>query len=221
MAYRTLRPSQIYFLQNSISYRFNDGRYLLETFRELLDGRLTTDRILKMSVFYWEKRKQWFVFKGHRRLYLYKKLEELGIVECIDVWELYTVDASTIQREYTSENNGISVDVLGDGPGFEEAMSQIIHDWEEEKRVDEMQYTMEEAGSSINDSTDDVCTTVSVTDNEFPSQATVTCTIESEDFDNQSLSEKEENNKFQSQEKDEDVKNRGCCSRDGLQCTIV
>ena len=84
---RQLRPSKIRYSRNSISSKFGDGTLtLVDTFEELLTGEITVDDIEHIEVVKWNG--NWRTYTGDRRLFLFKKLEELGIVSHISVVEV-------------------------------------------------------------------------------------------------------------------------------------
>lgn len=105
-----LRPSDIRFAQNSISGEFQDGTRLDETFVELLRETLTPDRLPPIDVVY--KADQWWTVTGNRRLYLYRKLEALHLVNRIKVNQR-SMDEYWVRKQLrnlmTTENSGKSV----------------------------------------------------------------------------------------------------------------
>lgn len=78
-----LSPSSIFYSQDSISGRFCRGGPISITFEQLLYNEIGVDDIEPITVIWrWNK---WWTLTGNRRLYIYKKLEELGIATDIPV----------------------------------------------------------------------------------------------------------------------------------------
>ncbi|XP_070533430.1 uncharacterized protein [Ptychodera flava] len=125
MPWVQLRPSEIYFLHDSIDCRFRDGRALLHTFDELLSGKISVSDIQRIAVFYWDERQKWHIYAGNRRLYLYKILEELGVVEKINVWKVWTVNWDAVDKKNTTVNGGISVEIRNDH-NFDVRLREVI-----------------------------------------------------------------------------------------------
>lgn len=90
-----LRPSQIRFGQDSIAGRFTCGIPIWQTFEEIINGKITPDNIPKMEVAYVDG--SWWASSGNRRLYIYKKLEELNVISTIPVfyWSNYRHNFTT------------------------------------------------------------------------------------------------------------------------------
>ena len=78
-----LRPSDIRFTQDSIGSRFTDGSYISNTFHDLLFGLKSTDDIEVIEVVQ-QDGVRWAI-TGNRRLYLYRRLQDLGVVTTIPV----------------------------------------------------------------------------------------------------------------------------------------
>src|SRR6218665_156259 len=105
-----LRPSEVLFTQDSIGGRFQDRVYLTETFEELLYRRITPDEIEPIEVVL--RRGIWWALTGNRRLYLYKKLQPLGIVQTIPVVERFETEPGVmyqLQRRMTTDTNGKTI----------------------------------------------------------------------------------------------------------------
>ncbi|XP_070533411.1 uncharacterized protein [Ptychodera flava] len=129
MSMPILRPSEILYLQNSIVTSFRNGDDLLDTFSDLLNGYLTPEDIRVIAVFQWNGK--WHVYNGHRRLFLYKALEECGVLDTIRVWEVRgsNIKWNTVHRQYTSKNGGHSIRVRGDAT-FEDRLEDIVSEWQ-------------------------------------------------------------------------------------------
>ena len=78
-----LRPSDIRFTQDSIGSRFTDGSYISNTFHDLLFGLKSTDDIDDIEVV--QQDGVWWAITGNRRLYVYRRLQDLGVVKTIPV----------------------------------------------------------------------------------------------------------------------------------------
>ena len=80
---KQLYPSEIRFTQDSICGRFTDGMFISDTFSQLLNGKITPNQIEDIEVVW--NNDAWRAITGNRRLYLYRKLQELGVVSLIGV----------------------------------------------------------------------------------------------------------------------------------------
>lgn len=110
-----LRPSYIFYTQDSISNRFgwstsHSNMYIGETLDALINGLATVNSIPRIGVF-WQNGK-WFT-KDNRRLWVFRKAEELGIVDVITVDIVPKVEPI----KFTTFNNGSSVRVRRNDPG--------------------------------------------------------------------------------------------------------
>jgi len=72
-----LRPSDVLYSRASISQAT-----IVETFRQLVNGAISVDDVLPMKVFRYQN-KYWAAHSGNRRLYVFRKLEEFGLIETI------------------------------------------------------------------------------------------------------------------------------------------
>ncbi|XP_070533431.1 uncharacterized protein [Ptychodera flava] len=129
----TLRPSQIYFLHDSIDCRFRDGTPLLKTFEELLYGEKSVSNIQIIAVFHWKG--QWWIYAGHRRLFLYKRLEELGILAEITVRKVWKVNWEAVNKKMTTQNGGTSVEIRNDH-NFDVKLRDVINKWRSSSKED-------------------------------------------------------------------------------------
>jgi hypothetical protein len=110
-----LAPSEIRYSQDSISNSFGDsthhaGQYIGETLDEIIRNPDTADRIPNISVF--SKDGTWITL-DNRRLWVFKKAEELGIVCSIDV----SVKDRIYYAKLTTTSDGRYVHVRGNNPG--------------------------------------------------------------------------------------------------------
>jgi hypothetical protein len=68
----------------SIPQEFGKGRYtIVDTFRRLVDGETTPDDIRPVTVF--RHQNKFWAYSGNQRLYVFRKLEEFGMIESIPV----------------------------------------------------------------------------------------------------------------------------------------
>ena len=115
MVVKKLAPSEIRYSQNSISNRFRADtngirQHIGETLDEIVRNPDTADRIPNISVF--NKDGKWFAL-DNRRLWVFKKAEELGILSSIDVYVTYEIDYS----KFTTPCDGKYVRVRRNNPG--------------------------------------------------------------------------------------------------------
>ena len=88
------KPSQLHFSQDSISCKFRNGTDILQTFRKLANGSLFPDDIEPIQARIHNGKLT--VFEGNRRLFLYKKLESVGLIRDVPVNNFYR------NKEYTT-----------------------------------------------------------------------------------------------------------------------
>eukprot|EP00930_Biecheleria_cincta_P085504 TRINITY_DN74896_c0_g1_i1.p1 TRINITY_DN74896_c0_g1~~TRINITY_DN74896_c0_g1_i1.p1 ORF type:complete len:1030 (+),score=143.36 TRINITY_DN74896_c0_g1_i1:207-3092(+) len=106
-------PSQIFFTHDSIKACFRDGRPIAETLAALRSGQITVNVIPTLQVSWaaessWSPR--WWTFTGNRRLWVFRQLQEIGIL--VDV--IVAVTEERVPRfRLTSKNGGKSVRVRG------------------------------------------------------------------------------------------------------------
>ena len=125
---KRLRPSEVRFTQDSIAGRFQDGRYLSLTFEQLLDGVITTDDIEDMEVVYTDE--NWWALTGNRRLYIYRRLQELGVISTVSVRVKSLNErgvANRFNNRHTTENDG--KDIVCRQPQAERIMNGMVEKW--------------------------------------------------------------------------------------------
>ncbi|VDI19865.1 Hypothetical predicted protein [Mytilus galloprovincialis] len=110
-----LRPSEIFYSQDSIMNRFRDSTshgntYIGETLDQLLLGHCNVNSIPTISVV--KKYGKWYT-SDNRRLWVFRKAEELGFLKTIDVNETYYFN----ENKFTTKNDGTSIRVRGRTPG--------------------------------------------------------------------------------------------------------
>jgi hypothetical protein len=115
MVVKKLAPSEIRYSQNSISNRFRADtngirQHIGETLDEIVRNPDTADRIPNISVF--NKDGKWFAL-DNRRLWVFKKAEELGILSSIDVYVTYEINYS----KFTTTCDGRCVRVRSNNTG--------------------------------------------------------------------------------------------------------
>src|SRR6218665_160632 len=79
----TLSPSEIRYSQNSISHKFSDGNLLTSTFAKLISGQLSVTSLPPLKCVL--KDGNWYATSGNRRLFLYRMLQEAGVLSSITV----------------------------------------------------------------------------------------------------------------------------------------
>ena len=130
-----LAPSEIRFSQDSISNSFGDsthhaGQYTGETLDEIVRNPDTADLIPNISVFNIDGT---WITSDNRRLWVFQKAEELGIVRSIDV----SVKHSIYYAKFTTRSNGRNVLVRGNNPGghlWQSLERQMIEEQDREQR---------------------------------------------------------------------------------------
>lgn len=123
-----LRPRDIRFTQDSIGSRFTDGRYLSDTFEELLNRRISVDQLEWIEVV--EERSLYWALTGNRRLYLYRKLEDLGEVNTIPVREMSLSDYGVMRRfdnRNTTSCDGLDIELRQ--PQAERYINRAVQRW--------------------------------------------------------------------------------------------
>lgn len=122
----TLRPSEIRYSQDSIGCRFSDGTPLTCVFAHLVSGSLNVTDLPEIEVVQMDG--HWWARTGNRRLFLYRKLEGVGVVETIDVirsWINPTSDS--FQRKFTTACDGLEIVCRQDF--LESSLDEIVSDW--------------------------------------------------------------------------------------------
>lgn len=122
-----LSPSEIRYFQDSISNKFTDGTSLTSTFALLLDGQLSVSSLPAMGCFWMNG--SWYAVSGNRRLFLYKHLEDAGVLDTVTVSRARGYNS----RKFTTKCNGL--DVRCRGHGLEASIEQIVAEWRQGKDV--------------------------------------------------------------------------------------
>ena len=138
MVVKKLAPSEIRYSQNSISNRFRADtngirQHIGETLDEIVSNPNTANLIPNISVF--NKDDKWFTL-DNRRLWVFKRAEELGIVRSIDVYVTYGIDDS----KFTTTSDGKYVRVRRNNPGghlWQSLQRKIEKQAREERRGEE------------------------------------------------------------------------------------
>lgn len=110
-----LKPSQIFYSQDSILNRFGDytqhGHLTIgETLDQLLNGYCNVNDIPNISVV-WTKGK--YFTADNRRLWVFRKAEEIGFLDTIEVYQ----NNSIKEEKLTTYNGGTSIRVRGNPGG--------------------------------------------------------------------------------------------------------
>lgn len=101
-----LRPSEVFFSQNTIKDHFRWGhRTIYETLKQCTNDPCTVDNIPKITVCKIDGK--WFTL-DNRRLWVFKQLEAKGIISKISVFESSSIPGC----KFTTTNGGTSVDIL-------------------------------------------------------------------------------------------------------------
>lgn len=106
----SLRPSEIYYSQNSIGCSFTSGEKIGETLDDLCEGRISVHDIPMICVF--KVNGKW-VTMDNRRLWVFRHLERLGKCNKVPVLQRDTVPYFRM----TSDCAGTEVQVRGDPGG--------------------------------------------------------------------------------------------------------
>ena len=123
-----MRPRNIRYTQDSIGSRFTDGRYLSDTFDQLLNRRISVDELEWIEVV--EVRSLYWALTGNRRLYLYRKLEDLGEIHKIPVHEMSLSDYGVRRRfenRDTTTCDGLDIEMRQ--PQAERFINRAIEQW--------------------------------------------------------------------------------------------
>ena len=99
-----MKPSEIFYSQNSIKYRFENGRTISSTFDVCVKEPDVIKRIRKMRVF--QKDGKWFSM-DNRRLWVFKKLEAEGHIKDVSVKR--TSINQLPDDKFTTKNGGVDV----------------------------------------------------------------------------------------------------------------
>ncbi|KAL3848439.1 hypothetical protein ACJMK2_019296 [Sinanodonta woodiana] len=138
-----MRPSQLRFTHDSISCRFKDGGTMEEMFRQLLNGEISLKKIRSLVAM--EFQGYWFVVRGNRRLYVMKKLEEIGKISTVSVLK-QTFDQQVFNKQFSTRNMGLSLKVRGD-PYMEQKLNRLVSEWRTNRRSDSFAEWFNENGA--------------------------------------------------------------------------
>ncbi|CAG2201988.1 unnamed protein product [Mytilus edulis] len=110
-----LKPSNIHYSQDSISNTFgkstvHSNKYIGETLDDLINRTINVKDIPTISVFIHNNK--WFT-TDNRRLWVFRKAEELGILHSIPVYQNLCIVSSKL----TTTNGGLNVRVRRNNPG--------------------------------------------------------------------------------------------------------
>jgi hypothetical protein len=96
-----LSPSEVLYTQDSIGCKFTNGDFLPDVFADLLYGRVKESNFPTIEVV--KQNYKWSALTGNRRLYLYRKLVDLGVVKKITVVKR-SLDDENVQRRFLHRN---------------------------------------------------------------------------------------------------------------------
>ncbi|VDI59437.1 Hypothetical predicted protein, partial [Mytilus galloprovincialis] len=110
-----LKPSDIHYSQDSISNTFgkstiHSDKYIGETLDDLINGTVNLNYIPTISVFMYNN--NWYT-TDNRRLWVFRKAEELGILSYIFVSQVQYTNSIKL----TTTNDGLTVRVRRNNPG--------------------------------------------------------------------------------------------------------
>jgi len=105
----SLAPSEIRFMQNSISANFKTGQSVNRTIGDIEKGRISVEDLPMIRVV--RKCGSYYAF-DNRRLYVYRVLEHRGLLDNVKVVE--APSSMFKSRYFTTTNNGASI-VVKDG----------------------------------------------------------------------------------------------------------
>ncbi|XP_033726063.1 uncharacterized protein LOC117315771 [Pecten maximus] len=134
MTVLSLRPSEIRYSQGTIARCFKNGRHsetpIGQTLDDLIEHKCTIHDIKKITV---TSRDGIWYSGDNRRLWVFRKYEELGIIDRISAKEGYVHS-----QKFTTDNHGVSVRVRGDPGGqvWRNFKELIIKTTETSKAVD-------------------------------------------------------------------------------------
>jgi hypothetical protein len=130
-----LAPSKIRFSQDSISNSFGDsthhaGQYIGETLDEIVRNSDNANLIPNISVFNIDGT---WITSDNKRLWVFQKAEELGIVRSIDV----SVKHGNYYAKFARRSGGRNIHVRGNNPGghlWQSLERQMIEEQDREQR---------------------------------------------------------------------------------------
>ncbi|XP_077870641.1 uncharacterized protein LOC144364598 [Saccoglossus kowalevskii] len=147
MRFVELKPSDIRYSKDLIQDCFKDGTPLVSTLQQLLHGNITPSSLQEIAVF-----KQldgtWRVYAGNRRLYLYKLLESLDIIEKIVVRKLECLDDSRVRRITSIDGHCVTV---RNGMAFKREIEKVIQQWRVGSYVKTSSWPVDANSDSEND----------------------------------------------------------------------
>jgi hypothetical protein len=100
-----LQPSVIYFTHSNINFKFTGcGKLLEETLNEIIVGKTSVEDIPKIKVFYtYEDGIIKYFSENNRRLWVFKQLEKLKLLDTIVVRLEKTNNKKYIKNTYALE----------------------------------------------------------------------------------------------------------------------
>ena len=101
-----MKPSEIFYSQDSIKDKFENGRTIISTFNVCVKYPYVINRIPIMRVF--KKDGKWFSM-DNRRLWVFKKLEAEGHIK--DVTVRHTSRDKLPDDKFTTQNGGVDVSI--------------------------------------------------------------------------------------------------------------
>ena len=114
-----MKPSDICYSQNSIRSRFHDNKTLWDLASDVIYDRVKVENVPVIRVK--NVRGHWYVFKGNRRLFVYKKLAEFGVLSHIPVERATACGWLTITAK-----QGVPLKIR-DSPNLELFLNRLIN----------------------------------------------------------------------------------------------
>ncbi|KAL3859189.1 hypothetical protein ACJMK2_009418 [Sinanodonta woodiana] len=144
-----LKPSSIYFSQDTIKNCFNSHGTIGSVLDNIYEGTILINTIPMISIC--QKDGKWFT-TDNRRLWIFRELEQLGKCSEIDVRVTHIIP----DNKFTTNNGGVSVTVRGN-PGSKYATDVSWRESREARRGRRMRYddSDEDFMDSNSDDTED------------------------------------------------------------------
>ena len=127
-----LHPGVIRYMADSVSHIFKTGQKLTELFEALLFERIDIRELEPITVmFRWGA---YWAINGNHRLYIYKKLEQIGRITEIKVY-VKPLSKEMFDRLFTTHNNGTFVCIRGE-PNIDRKLEEIAAEyWRKQSSV--------------------------------------------------------------------------------------
>lgn len=122
-----LRPSVIRYSHDSIGCKFSNGLPLTSVFAHLISGSLEVADLPRVHVL--NINGHFWAVTGNRRLYLYRMLEEVGVVETISVTKSSVSPTSkAFKKQFTNGCGGMEISCRQNS--LRPSLVEIVSDWQ-------------------------------------------------------------------------------------------